>query len=231
MAGLPQERVDYFPNFIDTDRFTPPADRDRLRRELGWADRTVLLTVARLVPRKGVDRLLRALAQAGELPENWLFAIAGRGPEEEPLRRLASQLGLADRVRFLGFVPNERLADLYGAADAFALTNREIDGDTEGFGIVFLEANACGTPVLGGKAGGTGDAIADGISGFRVDSEQVDEIVRALQILLGDPEKRQVMARAGLARVRNDFSVQACAPRFAALLHGWIEQAASSRDA
>lgn len=212
LMQVPQSRIRLLPNAIDTERFTPPVDREVLRRRLDWQGRTVLLTIARLIPRKGIDQLLRALARlnaTGSLPADWIYCIGGRGPEDANLRALTEQLGLAERVRFLGFISDEELPLLYGAADLFALTNREIDGDTEGFGIVFLEANACGTAVLGGIAGGTGDAIAEGVSGMRVDADSLDQLSDAVGLLMTEPALRERLASAGLERARAQFGLTA----------------------
>lgn len=218
LSGAAPDRVAVLPNPVDTTAFQPPDDRDATRASLGWAGHSVILTIARLVPRKGIDHALRALAASTDLPDNWLYVIGGRGPMEPELRELAERLGVAERVRFLGFVADEELPALYGAADVFLQPNRSVDGDTEGFGIVFLEANACGTPVIGGIAGGTADAIAEGVSGFRVDGEDVDAIRAAVERLLGDNTLRRQMAAAGLERARRDFTVEACARRFEDLI-------------
>ena len=218
LAGVPPERIHFFPCFIDTTRFRPPADREGLRRRFGWEGRTVMLTIARLIQRKGVDQVLRALAQTPDLPPDWLYVIAGRGPEEENLKRLSAELGLGERVVFRGILSDEEVVDFYGAADLFIQTNRAVAGDTEGFGIVFLEANACGLPVIGGQAGGTADAIEEGVSGLRVDGDSVDAVGGAIRKLLSDAQIRSSMARLGLERVRSDFDATVMAEKFEALL-------------
>ncbi|MCL5270018.1 MAG: glycosyltransferase family 4 protein [bacterium] len=218
LAGLAPEKIRCLPCFIDTTRFHPPADRTALRRRLGWEGRTVALTVARLVARKGVDQVLRALAAARGLPEDWLYIIGGRGEEEARLKTLAAELGLEAQVRFLGFVPDAELPNLFGAADLFVQTNRDVAGDTEGFGIVFLEAGACGTAVLGGRAGGTGDAIEEGATGLRVDGDDTSAIAAALVRLLSDPSLRRAMGEAGRARVECEFNAETGARQFEAAL-------------
>ncbi len=221
LAGISGQQLTVLPNFVDTTRFRRPADRDALRAKMGWSGRVVVLSVARLDPRKGLDQALRALAlvaNAQRLPANWLYVIGGAGPERHALETLAEQSGIRDRVQFLGFVPDEELAEIYGAADLFLQPNREIHGDTEGFGIVFLEASACGLPVIGGIAGGTGDAIEHGQTGLRVDAERVDEIADALETLCNDARLRMTMGEQGAARVHRDFSAEAAAQRFESLL-------------
>ncbi|MFM1987576.1 MAG: hypothetical protein RJA99_533 [Pseudomonadota bacterium] len=206
------------PNAVDVDAFVPPPDRESARRELGWNGAFVLLTVARLESRKGIDRTLRALARCRWAGREWLYCIAGTGTEGARLQALAAELGIAANVRFLGFVPDAMLPTLYGAADVFVQTNVEVDGDTEGFGIVFLEASACGTPVIGGTAGGTADAIEEGVSGFRVDGEDIEAIRARIERLADDPALRERMARNGRRRAAEGFSAQACAARFDAAI-------------
>lgn len=220
-CDAPPERVMRFPNFIDTQRFKPPDDRAAVRQKLGWQDKTVILTVARLVPRKGVDQVLRALKwldQGERLPENWHYVIGGDGPQTETLKQLASELGLGEQVQFIGFVPNAELPEYYGAADLFVQPNRDIQGDTEGFGVVFLEANACGTPVIGGQAGGTADAIEHGKSGFRVNGEDLNELSASLALLTNDENLQREMGQQGLERARRDFSLDRCVEKFDRLL-------------
>ena len=101
--------------------------------------------------------------------------------------RLAREFGVADRVHLLGHVSYEDLPRWYAACDLFAMPNRDIDGDTEGFGLVFLEAASAGKPALAGTAGGTASAVVDGVTGLRVDGEQVEAIAQALARLLSDP--------------------------------------------
>lgn len=212
------DHISLLPNAVDIRRFSPPADREALRQRFGWSGRTVLLTIARLVERKGVDNVLLALSEAETLPPDWLYVIGGRGPMEPRLREIVRERGLEDRVRFLGFVPDDDLADLYGAADLFVQPNREVSGDTEGFGIVFLEANACGTPVIGGLAGGTADAIENGVSGLRVDGDDRAAVRRAIVDLMTDADLRRKMGRQGLERAVRDFSVDTLVGKFEDIL-------------
>lgn len=228
IAGDVGDRVRILPNFVDTDRFRPPANRAALRRELGFDGRTVLLTIARLIPRKGIDQVLRALASSRAMPADWVYLIGGTGAEDANLRALSAQLGLADRVRFLGYLSEDQLPRYHGCADMFIQTNRTVAGDTEGFGIVFLEANACGSPVIGGIAGGTADAIEEGVSGIRVDGDDLDAVRGAIEQLAGDPALRQRMGEAGLERVRRGFSADACARRFEDLILNLVGKQAGS---
>ncbi|MFN9506591.1 MAG: glycosyltransferase family 4 protein [Rubrivivax sp.] len=216
LSGASPARLQVLPNAVDVQRFKPLPEPQRLawRARMGWERRSVLLTVSRLIERKAVDQVLRALACARNLPADWLFVIAGRGPQEPLLRELVAHLGLQDRVRLLGYVGDEDLPAMYGAADVFIQANRRVNGDTEGFGIVYLEASACGTPVIGGTDGGTADAISEGVSGFRVDGDDVDAVRGAIERLMGDPALRLQMATQGLNRVLDGFTADGYVRRF-----------------
>ena len=136
------------------------------------------------------------------------YALIGIGEDREYLERLAGELGVADRVHLLGHVSYDDLPRWYAACDLFAMPNRDIDGDTEGFGLVFLEAASAGKPVLAGTAGGTGSAVVDGVTGLRVDGERADAITQALARLLSDPDEAERMGRNGRARVLDNYTHQ-----------------------
>ena len=232
LAEMAPASVEVLPNFVDAERFRVSGMRAELRAALGWEQRLVILTLARLVPRKGIDQALRALAmlqREERLLSDWMYVIAGRGEQQETLEGLSRALGIADRVFFRGFVRNEEIAGLYEAADIFLQPNREMEGDTEGFGVVFLEASACGLPVIGGTAGGTADAIEEGVSGYRVDGESVDEIASAVWRLAADGALRRRLGAQGAERVARRFSVEEAALRFRDLLLGVLARRGGGR--
>ena len=231
LADVDASKVTILPNFVDTKRFYPSQQREMLRLRRGWTKSCILLTIARLERRKGIDHALRALAllrDQGRIADDWTYVIAGRGEQQQSLEMLVQPLKLTDYVSFFGFVPESDLAKLYQAADMFVQPNREINGDTEGFGIVFLEASACGLPVVGGTAGGTAEAIEDGVSGYRVDGESVDAIASAMERLMTDAALRAKRGRQGAARVLSHFRVEHAAARFEELLHGVLADARGS---
>lgn len=204
--GVPESRVVKITPGVDLHRFSPRPAREDLIDKWDLKGKKIVLTVARLIPRKGHDLMLRAIARlTRELPD-LVYLIVGRGPEEQRLQRLATELGIMDSVRFAGHVPEELLPDCYNLCDVFAMLNREeANGDVEGFGMVFLEASAMGKPVIGGRSGGTEDAIMDGKTGFRVDASQPDELTATLRILLTDTNLRRQLGDAGRDRVRREF--------------------------
>jgi phosphatidyl-myo-inositol dimannoside synthase len=144
---------------VDTDRFVPAVGDPRVRGELGWGERSVVLTVGRLQLRKGQDQLILALPAIRQALPDVLYAIAGDGPERDHLQDLAKRTGVADCVQFLGEIDDDRLIACYQQCDLFVLPNRQVEKDIEGFGMVLLEAQACGKPVLAGTSGGTAETM------------------------------------------------------------------------
>ncbi len=162
---------------------------------------TSLLSVCRLSePRKSIDVVLRALAR---LKSRFAFAyaIAGDGPLRAPLEQLARDLDLGDRVRFLGEVDDLELSRCYASADLFVLASNASKTSFEGFGIVYLEAGACGTPVLAARTGGANEAVLDGVTGMLIDEVSVEAVTNALARFLAgevrfDPERCRAFARS-----------------------------------
>jgi phosphatidylinositol alpha-1,6-mannosyltransferase len=201
----------------------------RLQPAWNLDDSRLLLTVGRLIPRKGVDLVMHSVARLAARYPDLTYAVAGTGPDEPRLRGLARQLNIADRVRFLGRVDEETKAALYGLADVFVLPNRLMNGeDWEGFGIVFLEAATAGTPSIGGDNGGVRDAIVHGETGLLVDPESEDDLTEALHRLLGDVELRQRMGRAARRRASEEFDWRRIAETFVASFAGEDDRTAPS---
>ncbi len=209
------------PPGVDVDRFRPLADADRraTRQAFGLdPDRPLVLGVSRLVPRKGFDVLIDAVAG---LPDVQL-AIAGAGRDRARLERRAEQRGIAPRVRFLGRVPDDdSFPRLYACADVFAMPCRDRWGglEAEGFGIVFLEAAAAGVPAVAGRSGGSHEAVVDGETGFVVDGRALD-VRGALAALLADDDLRRRMGAAARARAVMEFSYETLAARLAPVVAG-----------
>ena len=205
--GIPREKILTIYPSVDLDVFRPgTAASDTF----GVGDRRVILTVARLDQRKGHDVVLRALPHL--LPDYAItYLIGGRGREEERLRRLTDELGLHDHVRFLGFVPEEKLPELYNACDVFVMPNRvtsgtDLSGDIEGFGITFIEAGACEKPVIGGRSGGATEAIVDGKTGLLVNPDLPEEVADAIARLLDDRALAQRLGQNARRRIERSFS-------------------------
>jgi phosphatidylinositol alpha-1,6-mannosyltransferase len=203
--GVRPERLRKITPGVDRDRFRPLPRNRELAGRLGLERSTVLLSVGRLAPKKGFPLVLQAVAKAARQCERLRYLIAGDGPERPQLERMVHDLGITEAVTFLGDVPQEKLAELYNLCDVFVLANREAEGDVETFGMVFLEASAVGKPVVGGRSGGTAEAVLDGVTGFLVDPKDPEELAGALCSLIRDPELRQRMGSAGLRRAHSEF--------------------------
>jgi phosphatidylinositol alpha-1,6-mannosyltransferase len=215
--GVPSSRVHVVPNGTDPERFRPQ-DGTPVRERLGLSDQPLLLTVGRLVPRKGIDTVLRALPTIAERCPDVAYVVAGSGPDRSRLEELADQLGVRDRVRFVGDVDHDRLPLYYSAADLFVMPAREDPPDVEGFGLVFLEANACGTPVIGARSGGIPDAIRDGETGLLVPPNDPEAFADAAVRVLTDLDLAETLGRQGRHRAVNEASWDHIAARIHDLL-------------
>ena len=210
------------PPGVDVERFHPLTDAERVdaRTHFGLpVDAELIVSISRLVPRKGFDTAIRAAARLRLTRPNLVLAISGGGRDEERLRRLATELDAP--VRFLGRVSNDDLPRLYGCADIYAMLCRNRWGglEQEGFGIVFVEAAACGVAQVAGDSGGAAEAVADGETGIVVRRpDDIGEVVRAFETLLDDPARRAAMGRVARERAVAGFSYDVLAARLGASL-------------
>jgi phosphatidylinositol alpha-1,6-mannosyltransferase len=204
----------------DPEQFRPSRDAGTLRARLGIGDAPVLLSVARLVPHKGQDVAIRALARLagrstagrtgaggeGTRPAPHLVLV-GDGADAGRLRVLAGELGVAERVHLTGPLPDEAIAEAYATADLFVGLSR-VDNtiNAEGFGISFVEAAASGTPSVAGDSGGVRSAVRDGETGLVVDASDVDAVAGALRNLLGDEARRLRMGAAAREAVVRHYN-------------------------
>ena len=188
------------------DKFFDPVDCAYLREKYHLGREKVIYTVGRLDERKGHDLVIEALPALIERVPDILYLIGGTGRQGESLRKKVRELGLERYVRFCGYIPDEDIAAFHRLGDVFVMPNRTLDdGDTEGFGIVFLEANACGKPVIGGASGGAFDAIDQGVTGFLVDPYQTEELCEKIVRLLSDPVLAAEMGESGRQRAWHRF--------------------------
>ena len=207
----------------DISRFHPDLPTQDLRIRHGIGDRPLVVCVSRLVMRKGQDVLISAMADLQRRIPGAALLIVGAGPHENALRGLAAAAP-ADSVFFAGEVAEEELPRYYAMGDVFAMPCRtRLAGlEVEGWGAVFVEAAACGKPVVVGNSGGARESLVDGETGFLVDGTDIGAVVRALGDLLADPGLAAQMGRAGRARAERELSW----PRLAARLTGWLQAAA-----
>lgn len=193
---LPANRIHLIHPGVDTEQFVPATRDSGLRRQLGWDDRPVVLTVGRLQRRKGHDQMIRALATIRELIPNVLYAIVGDGEQRQALEDLVAAENLGGHVQFLGRLDEDEMVRCYQQCDLFVLPNRAIGRDIEGFGLVLLEAQACGKPVVAGDSGGTAETMRIPETGLVVPCERVEELVSVITELLSDPDR---LASMGVA--------------------------------
>lgn len=194
---------------VDVNRFQPVEDRSSLKSAIGWPARSkVILCFGRLVPRKGVHRLIEALPEISVRVPDVRLVIAGTGPEMKRLARLARPLG--PRVVFTGPVPEADAPKVYAAADVFALavSDRWFGLEIEGLGVVLLEAAASGTPAVTGRSGGTPEAVLDGRSGFVVDAGNRAELAGKIGEILANEELARSMGVEARAHIETSFSGQ-----------------------
>ena len=217
-AGRPVPTL-VIPPGVDPERFRPlDADARRAARvHFGLdPDRPLVVGVSRLVPRKGFDVLLDAVAQLDDVQ----VAIAGTGRDRRRLEARAA--GLGARARVLGRVSDAELPALYACADVFAMVCRDRWGglEAEGYGIVFVEAAACGVPSVAGRSGGSAEAVVDGETGLVVEPRDVGAVRDALERLLRDDALRAQMGAAARARAATELSYDALAARLVPLAAG-----------
>ena len=201
-----KERVILTPYGIDAGKFSKKSPDKKLRGKYGLEGKTVLLSVCRLSRRKGLEYLLRAVAR---LSNDVRLLMIGDGIERDNLVRLSNELGILGRVVFVGRVPNDELLAYYNLADIFVLPSLH-----EGMGIVFLEAMACGLPVVTTNIGGMVDFIKDGETGLLVEPRDAEQLSRALSRLIKDKKLRERIAKNGERLVREEYTWEKAAKRY-----------------
>jgi phosphatidylinositol alpha-1,6-mannosyltransferase len=191
----------------DPVRFNPSRDTGALRRRWGVGDAPVILTVARLVPHKGQDMGVRAVAALRRDFPELRYIIVGEGVDETRLRALARELGVSDRIGFVGPMRDDELPEAYATSTIYLGASRvDKEINVEGFGISFLEAAASGIPSVGGDSGGVRSAVRDGETGIVVPPTDPDGITDAIRSLLVNPERRKQMGVAGRRAVETHYN-------------------------
>ncbi|GAY11273.1 poly(glycerol-phosphate) alpha-glucosyltransferase [Pseudonocardia sp. N23] len=219
----PRAVLEHLPPGIDADVFRPdPAARATLRARYGLGEAPVVACVSRLVARKGQDMLVRALPALRQRAPGTRLLLVGSGPDEQRLRRLAADVGVAGQVVFTGAVPADELAPHQAVADVFSLPCRTRGRglDVEGLGIVLLEASASGVPVIAGDSGGAPETVREGVTGHVVDGRDLDALVGAVGGLLGDPARAARMGAAGREWMLTDWTWDAGVARLRHFLAG-----------
>jgi phosphatidylinositol alpha-1,6-mannosyltransferase len=199
--GVPPERIVIIHPPIDRDRFSRAGNGSMIRADLPPHD-LILLTICRLEKKKGIDRIIELMPRLMKQFPGLLYVVGGEGEDLPRLQMLAARCGVSDRVVFLGRIPGDQLADVYAAGHVFVMPTRRRPkyGESEGFGIVFLEAGSQGLPVIGSSQGGCADAITDGVTGYLVDPNDLNEIESRVSELLSNPDLRRKLGEAGRRR-------------------------------
>jgi phosphatidylinositol alpha-1,6-mannosyltransferase len=184
---------------IDTDHFAPVADAHLLKRELELDEKRVIVSVGRLVHRKGQDTLVEAMPEILKEHPSAHILFVGVGPHLEYIHKRAIELGVLENISFVGRVKYAELPRFISVGEIFAMPSRSrLAGlEVEGLGIVYLEASACQLPVVGGLSGGAPDALLQGETGIAVDGLKPIEVARAINELLADPDRARAMGIRG----------------------------------
>lgn len=204
---------------IDVEHFSPQ-DSSELRQELGLDEKKVIVSVGRLVHRKGQDHLIESMPEILAKVPNAHLLIIGRGPYLEHLAKLVAVNNLENHVSFIGRVQYAELPRFICAGDVFAMPSRSRFAglEVEGLGIVYLEASACGLPVVAGNSGGAPDAVVEGVTGLVVDGTNNTQIAHAIITLLTNPQKCKEMGNAGQTWIKENWRWEIWSKRFNELL-------------
>lgn len=215
--GVAQGRIRVVYPGVDTERFRSGLPTTGLREMHGLrANVPIVLSIGRLSRRKGFDNTIRAVDQLIRSGLELNYVIGGIGEDAGYLQGIIDALDLNACIKLIGEVAEEDLPRWLNACDVFVMPNREINGDNEGFGMVFIEAAACGKPSVAGKDGGTGAAVLDGITGLRVDGANVGEIANGLSSLILNQGRAKEMGAAGFRRATQLFGWESVAARLIA---------------
>jgi len=219
-AVAPKANVESIPLAVDLERFIPRI-KEAAKAKLGLTGKQVLCSVARIHRYKGHDTVLRAIAAISPAErENLVYLIVGEGPHESELRRQADELGVADHVRWFGFVAEEDLPEIYRASDLFVMCTRAARDEraVEGFGLVFLEAQACGTPVVGTRTGGIPAAIEEGVGGWLIEQDDSQRLAQMIRELIRAPQSFGAAGVQARERVVRDCTWERYGRRFSSAL-------------
>jgi phosphatidylinositol alpha-1,6-mannosyltransferase len=215
-----QEKMVHLAPGIDTEHFSPARKNPKIRGELGLEDKKVIVSVGRLVHRKGQDFLIDSLPMIAQKVPNVHLLLVGEGPYRAELEKRSKTLGVRDRITFIGRVQYAELPEYICAGDIFAMPSRSrLAGlEVEGLGIVYLEASACGLPVIGGTSGGAPDAVLEGETGFSVDGTSATAIAEAAIRLLGDAQFSAKLGAQGRQWIIEKWRWEIWAEKFQTLL-------------
>ncbi|MEL1228517.1 MAG: glycosyltransferase family 4 protein [Candidatus Neomarinimicrobiota bacterium] len=213
LSDINTSHVKFLPNGVDVERFYPCEVDDLFYKKYSLhKDSDLILTLARIIKRKAHDDVIKALPDIiNDFPKAH-YVIAGPHRKKdsylESLKILVKELSLENNVTFIDFIPDEDLKKIYSASKVYIMPSKTLhnEGDSEGFGITFLEANACGCPAIGSYDGGIPDAVENEVNGLLVQSGSSNEIAKAIKKMFSDDDYRLSLAKKGIARVEESFT-------------------------
>jgi phosphatidylinositol alpha-1,6-mannosyltransferase len=207
-----EDHVIFVPNGVDVNSFYYTEKFDKISQQINVSKKNkIILTLARIVERKGHDVVIQCLPRILEKFPEVVYIIVGPCQDVSYynyLKELIKQLHLEKKVIFTDMVERDDLNKYYSMSDVYVMVSRTLEekGDSEGFGITFLEANACGCPVIGSYAGGIPDAVEDGVNGFLVPPDDVSRLTEKILTIIGNPSIAKQLKEDGLRRVENNFT-------------------------
>lgn len=205
--GVDSSKISVVYPTIDSDALQSVVTAQQMRERYNLLDKKCILTVGRIIERKGHDMVLCALPSILKLVPEAHYIIVGKGPHENELQKLVDQLQLRAHVTFAGYAAPDELGAYFSMCDVFTMISREIPetGDMEGFGIVYLQAGSFAKPVVAGKSGGVPDAVLHELTGLLVNPIDPDEVAQAIVLLLQDMALAKRLGEAGKRRIQAEF--------------------------
>lgn len=204
--GYPSEHIKIIHPGTDPESFHPLIDSALLREKYCLNGKKIVMIASRLVKKKNHINLLNAFHNVVKKIPNSVLLIVGQGEEKESIIAKINELHLNNYVKFVGYVDPSKMSKYYAVCDVYVMPSKTVGHDYESFGIVYVEANACGKPVIAGKSGGIEDAVIDGVTGLLVDPENVEEIAQAIIRLLTDQEYARQLGENGRRRVEKELN-------------------------
>jgi len=202
VAGAEEKKLYLIPNGVDTKRFNPSLDGNAIRERYSIKDKFIVFTIRHHVPKNGIEYLIKSIPLVIKEINNVIFVIGGNGPLHRYYKSLARKLGVSKNVIFTGSIPQKKLPYYYAACDVFV-----IPSVIEAFGLVTIEAMACGKPVIGSRVGGICDIIEDGVNGYLVKPKNPREIAEKIILLLENPALTSKMGIEGRRIVDEKFDI------------------------
>ncbi|MBU1118662.1 glycosyltransferase family 4 protein [Patescibacteria group bacterium] len=212
-CNVPLKAIKIIPPGVSPETFTEKISKEALKAKYGLTGKKVLITISRLVKRKGHDLVLNALKIIVKSHPEVHYLIVGSGEEEKELKSLVIKVHLENHVTFIPHASNTDIKDLYTLSDIFVMPTRTISGDIEGFGIVYLEAAAAGLPVVATNTGGVAEAVVQNTTGILLDDPEsigentfIGELTKTLELLLASKDKRDLLGMRAKKRVLAEFT-------------------------